>query len=48
MKYRMGKKIFSRFWRTIMNNTVIKQDVTLVIMINDEKLMLISSLHQKL
>ena len=31
-----------------MNNTVIKQDVTLVIMINDEKLMLISSLHQKL
>ena len=31
-----------------MNNTVIKQDVTLVITINDEKLMLISSLHQKL
>ena len=31
-----------------MNNTVIKQDVTLVMMINDEKLMLISSLHQKL
>ena len=31
-----------------MNNTVIKQDFTLVMMINDEKLMLISSLHQKL